>query len=186
MDKNAAEIEWSKLNKQVIELHNQGDIHRAVSCAEKALESARTIYLSDHEHLAISINNLAEMYRIQGKLSKAEPLYLESLAMYRLLSGDLDHNNLVSIINNLAEVYRVQGKLSKAESLCLEALAIRRQLYDEDNELATSINNLAGLYHFQGKLADAEFLYLESLVMSRRLYINRDHNDLAIRISNLA
>jgi CHAT domain-containing protein len=186
--KSHAEIEWIKLNKQVFEIYTQGDIHLAVPFAEQALELARSIYLGDHDNLATSINNLAELYKSQGKYSAAEPLYEEALAICRRLFADRDHNSLATSINNLASLYESQGKYSAAEPLYEEALAMRRRLFaDRDhNSLAASIINLAALYESQGKYSAAEPLYEEALAMWRRLFADRDHDNLAASINNLA
>ena len=36
----------------------------------------------DHPHVAASLNNLAELYRAQGRYADAEPLYERSLAIW--------------------------------------------------------------------------------------------------------
>jgi CHAT domain-containing protein/tetratricopeptide (TPR) repeat protein len=79
MDNNEAEIEWAKLNKRVVEIYTQGDIHLAVPLAEQALELARSIYLGDHDNLAGSINNLASIYIAQQQPERAFPLFLETV-----------------------------------------------------------------------------------------------------------
>jgi CHAT domain-containing protein len=188
MDRNEAEQHWQELIQQGVVLYQQGYIQETVLLVEKALELARKIYPNDHNNLATSINNLAELYRVQGKFSAAEPLFVEALAMCRRLYGYRDHDNLACIINNLALLYKSQGKYIAAEPLYTETLAMCRRLYgnrDHDN-LACSINNLASLYESQGNLSKAEPLYVEALEMYLRLYGYRDHDNLACSINNLA
>ena len=67
---------------------------RALSIEEKALGS-------DHPKLAISLNNLAELYRRQGLFQKAIPLYKRSLAIYEKAFGS-DHPDIAMSLNNLA------------------------------------------------------------------------------------
>ncbi|MBW4477585.1 MAG: tetratricopeptide repeat protein [Tolypothrix brevis GSE-NOS-MK-07-07A] len=40
-----------------------------------------------HPDVAQSLNNLAELYRLQGNYSKAEPLYVRSLAILEKVLG---------------------------------------------------------------------------------------------------
>jgi hypothetical protein len=37
---------------------------------------------ADHPSVATGLNNLAELYRSQGRYSEAEPLYLRSLQIF--------------------------------------------------------------------------------------------------------
>jgi tetratricopeptide (TPR) repeat protein len=55
------------------------------------------------------MNNLAELYRAQGRYADAEPFYKRSLAIWEKVLG-LDHPSLGASLNNLAEQYRAQGR----------------------------------------------------------------------------
>ncbi len=73
------------------------------------------------------MNNLAYLYKSQGRYSEAEPLYLEALEMRkRLFTGD--HPNVASSLNNLAGLYYSQGRYSEAELLYLDALAMSERV----------------------------------------------------------
>lgn len=73
-----------------------------------------------------SLNNLAELYRNQGKYADAEPLYRQSLAIWEKVLGP-DHPDVATSLNNLALLYRAQGKYVEAEPLYKRSLAIREQ-----------------------------------------------------------
>jgi tetratricopeptide (TPR) repeat protein len=121
--------------------------------------------------LAASLNNLAGLYRAQGKWAAAEPLYDEALAIRRTLFGDRPNNDLAASLNNLAGLYRAQGKWAAAEPLYDEALAIYRTLFGDrpNNDLAASLNNLAGLYYATGRYTEAEPLYIQALEMLEQI-----------------
>jgi tetratricopeptide (TPR) repeat protein len=54
------------------------------------------------------LNNLAGLYKSQGRYSDAEPLYSDALAMRkRLFAGD--HPDVATSLNNLALLYYSQG-----------------------------------------------------------------------------
>jgi CHAT domain-containing protein/tetratricopeptide (TPR) repeat protein len=188
MGKNVAEIELFIFNQIVAALYSQGNIQNAIHVAEQAFKLASSIYPNEHNNLVVSINNLAELCRIQGELSAAEYLFGRAITMIKNLLGNLDHHDLATSLSNLSLLYQSQGKLVEAKSLCIEALEMRRRLFCncDHQDLATSINNLAGLYIHQKRFNAAELLLGEALSMTRRLCDNCDHHYLAISINNFA
>ena len=116
---------------------------------------------------SVLINNMANLLLNQGRLSEAEPLYLEALAARRETLGDRHPDTLASI-NNLAGLLMEQGRLDEAEPLYLEALAgMRETLGNRHPDTLRSINNLANLLNTQGRLGEAEPLHLEALAAYR-------------------
>jgi tetratricopeptide (TPR) repeat protein len=162
----------------------------AIECFQQAVTLNRKYSVEDRPNndLASSLNNLALLYRSQGKWAAAEPLYDEALAIRRTLFGDRPNNDLATSLNNLASLYESQGKWAAAEPLYEEALTICRTLFGDrpNNDLASSLNNLASLYESQGKWAAAEPLYDEALAIYRTLFGDRPNNDLASSLNNLA
>ena len=59
----------------------------------------------------VSLNNLAELYRNQGRYADAEPLHKRSLAIREKALGP-DHPDVAQSLNNLAAV------ISQPKSLC--------------------------------------------------------------------
>ena len=118
----------AQLNAQIFQLYQQGQFNQAVTLAEQALELAQYVYQCDHPDIALSLNNLALLYKSQGKLSQAEPLYQQALAMLQRLF-ESDHPDVALSLNNLALLYESQGKLSQAEPLYQQALAMRQRLF---------------------------------------------------------
>ena len=119
-----AEGEWKILNREVASLYQQGQYDSAVVVAKKALELAEKNVGPDHPDVAMSLNNLAELYRTQGQYVQAEPLYKRALAIYEKAFGP-DHPNVATSLNNLAELYRATNRVKEAEELELRAAKIR-------------------------------------------------------------
>ena len=135
--------------------------------------------------MATSLNNLAELYRVQGNYSEAEPLYQRSLAIREKVLGS-EHPSVATSLNNLAALYRVQGNYSEAEPLYQRSLAIREKvLGSEHPDVATSLNNLAELYRVQGNYSEAEPLYQRSLAIREKV-LGSEHPDVATSLNNLA
>jgi CHAT domain-containing protein/Flp pilus assembly protein TadD len=151
---------------------------RSLAIREKALGR-------DHPNVAPVLNNLAAMYRNQGRHADAEPLSQRSLAIAERAFGR-DHPNVATALNNLAELYRSQGRYADAEPLYQRSLAIREKALGRDHpDVATALNNLGLLYASQGRYAEAEPLYQRSLAI-REKALGRDHPDVAISLNNLA
>jgi tetratricopeptide (TPR) repeat protein len=92
---------------------------------------------------ATCLNNLASVYRVEGKFDQAEPLYVETLAILERAMGP-EHLAVATALNNLADLYRVQERLAEAEPLYRRALAIKEEfLQGHHPSLATTLNNLA-------------------------------------------
>jgi tetratricopeptide (TPR) repeat protein len=152
---------------------------------ERALAIREKTLGPDHPDVAHSLNNLADLYRKQGKYAEAEPLYNRALAIREKTLG-LDHPDVASSLNKLAIVYWYQGKYAEAEPLYKRSLAIREKtLSPEHPRVAASLGNLALLYHLQGKYAEAEPLYRRSLVITEKSR-GPEHTDVAQVLNNLA
>jgi tetratricopeptide (TPR) repeat protein len=173
------------LNKEVVELYNEGKFNEAILVAEQALTLAKSLHPGDHADVASSLNNLAELYRTQGLYIEAELLFKQALEMrQRLFKGD--HPDVATSLNNLALLYYSQGSHSEAEPLYLKSLEMRKRLFKSDHpDVATSLNNLAALYDSQGLYAEAKPLYLQALEMLQRLF-SGDHPYVALSLNNLA
>jgi tetratricopeptide (TPR) repeat protein len=73
--------------------------------------------------VATSLNNLAGLYRSQGRYEEAEPLYRDALAMYKRLLGEA-HPDVASSLFNLGALRYNQGRYSEALALLLQAQPI--------------------------------------------------------------
>jgi CHAT domain-containing protein/tetratricopeptide (TPR) repeat protein len=179
---------WQNLMKEASKLYEQGEIRSAIPIFERALTIAREIFPAPNKDLAASLNNLAGLYKLQGRWADAEPLYDEALNICRKLFGKTANNDLATSLNNLAGLYKLQGRWADAEPLYDEALNICRKLFGKtaNNDLATILNNLARFYESQGRLTDAEDLYNEALKIYRKLFGDTVNNYLAASLNNLA
>ena len=136
----------------------EGLYKRALAIREKALGA-------NHPDVGQTLNNLASVYRAQGKYSEAEGLYKRALAIREKALG-ANHPDVGQTLTNLAIVYRAQGKYSEAEGLYKRALAIREQALGANHpDVGQTLNNLANVYRAQGKYSDAEGLYKRALVI---------------------
>ncbi len=76
-----------------------------------------------HPLLAISLNNLAESYRLQRQYPEAEACYQESLSIAEQTQGK-DHPSVGAILQELAKLCSNQRKNDEAERYQTRATAI--------------------------------------------------------------
>lgn len=74
--------------------------------------------------MATTLNNLAELYRTQGKYAEAEPLYTQALEILEKVLGP-NHPNVATVLENMAELYKKTGRLDEAQRLEARAKEIR-------------------------------------------------------------
>ncbi|CCI16907.1 Kinesin light chain (modular protein) [Microcystis aeruginosa PCC 9807] len=163
----------------------QGEYDLAAVTLTKCCEEIQSRLGENHPHVAASLNNLAGLYRCQGRYTEAESLYKHSLFLREQLLGE-NHLDVAQSLNNLAVLYEYQGRYAEAEYLCKRCLSLIEQLLGENNlYFATILNNLAGLYESQGRYAEAEPLYKRSLSLKEQLLVE-NHPDVATILKNLA
>lgn len=102
------------------------------------------------------MNNLAGLYDSQGRYNEAEPLYLQSLDIWKCQLGN-DHPHVATNLNNLALLYESQGKYSEAENLAKQALVICQNRLSNQHP---NTQNAAGL--------------VKSLYIMRLLHCNKE------------
>ncbi len=149
---------------------------------EQALGIRKKVLEEDNPDLAETFNNLAGLYRAQGKYKEAEEYYNNALATRKKLGEE--HPDLAETFNDLAGLYRAQGKYKEAEEYYNNALAIRKKLGEDDPDLAETFDSLAGLYQDQGKYEKAEEFYNTALNINKKV-LGEDHPDLATTLNNL-
>jgi len=101
--------------------------HALYALAEPLYQHALTIREHQlgaaHPDTATSLNNLAGLYKNQGKYVEAEPLYQRALAIDEHVV-ESQPTKMATDLNNLAHLYVSQGKYAEAEPLYQRALAI--------------------------------------------------------------
>lgn len=145
---------WEKYNDAGKNAFQQGRYAETEKQFKAALKEAEQ-FGSEDPRLAATLNNLADVYRAQGKYALAEPLYQRALAIFEKAPGPEDSIVAVSL-NRLAGLYHAQGKYTQAEPLYQRALAINEKLLGpEDPNVALNLDNLGAFYNAQGKYAQA-------------------------------
>jgi tetratricopeptide (TPR) repeat protein/class 3 adenylate cyclase len=158
---------------------------RAEPLLQQALALREKILDTEHPDLAQSLNNLATIYRVQGRYAASEPLHRRALAIREKALG-AEHPATAQSLNNLATVYKDQGEYEQAKSLQKRALAIREKtLGAEHLDTAFALSNLASTLKAQGEYEEAEPLYRRSLSILEKS-LGSEHPETAHTLNNLA
>ena len=126
------------------------------------------------ESIAITLTNLAELYRVQqGRYRQAEPLLLESLVLMRT-ALPLVHPTMATLLNNLAMYYENQARYNQAEFLYKKALAILRAALPAGHpHIVLILENLSNLNATRGQRhKSSEYLNMAVASLTGRLYPN--------------
>lgn len=139
----------------------------------------------EHPAVATGLNNLAALYKKQGRHAQAEPLYRRALAIRERAFGSA-HPAVAQSLNNLGGLFLAQNRPAEAEPLYRRAAVIVENVYGPDHPAtATTLNNLAGSLDLQGDLDRTEPLYRRALTI-RENVLGPEHPDLATSLNNLA
>ena len=82
---------------------------RAESALTEALRIREKLLVPDHTDVAVSLNNVAELYRMQGRYAEAQPLSNRALVITEKALGP-EHRDVVASVRNLAQLYEAQGR----------------------------------------------------------------------------
>lgn len=174
-----------QLRSEADRLYTAGQVGAALAKAGQSLSILERYLGPKNPHIAVSLDDLAQMYQGQAQYAKAKPLYQRALAVFEE-SLPPTHPYIATTLNNLGTLNYAQAQYAKAEPLYLRALAIREQsLSPNQLDIAISLNNLAALYTSQAQYTKAETLYLRALTI-REQTLAPGHPDIASSLKNLA
>jgi len=147
-----------------------GVLDKAAEHLEAALELRTTLYGDEHRETLISLNELAVLRVMQGKLAEAEAMLERSLETGRRLYGGGDA--LVRYaLSNLAGLRNTQGRLPEAEQLLRRLLSAQVQALGETHpNTIRTIHNLAVVLCREDKLGQAIVCCRRALKLHRRIH----------------
>jgi len=148
---------WENHNKKGLSALQKFHYEQAEKHFVQALKLAETVSSNDHR-LHFSLNQLAEVYRLQAKFSAAELVLKRSLALDEQKFGPR-HLNVALRLNNLAGNYRLRGKYEEAETLLKRAVQILQESLGGEHPLVGNLlEHYAHLLHKMGRSAEAREL----------------------------
>ncbi|HSV61097.1 MAG TPA: CHAT domain-containing tetratricopeptide repeat protein [Variovorax sp.] len=152
------------LNRQAVELLNQGRYDEAIASAKKAVGEAEARLGKDHPGLAAALSNLGQAYLEGGQYAQAEAPLQRAVDIGQGSWG-MGPADMGALFNNLGLFYAKVNRLSDAERLYKQALGLGDGIGTPHLFVAAWLNNLANLYIRQGRFQDAWTLAEKSMVL---------------------
>ncbi|MCT7967647.1 tetratricopeptide repeat protein [Laspinema sp. D1] len=124
----------------------------------------------NHPDYARSLDSLASLYQAMGRLTDAEPFYLQAMEARKVQLGE-NHPDYARSLNSLASLYQAMGRLADAEPLYRQAMEIfKMQLGENHPDYASSLNNLAILMVAMKRPDEAfQLMQEENLIQTRMI-----------------
>ncbi len=120
------EMSWELHTIAGHKAYRQGNFAEAHKQINIALKATRAFGTQDPRY-ATTLNNLAELYRAQGRYAEAEPLYRRSLGIREKALGPV-HTDIVKSLDNYAALLRMAGREAQATRMERRADIIRSKL----------------------------------------------------------
>jgi len=152
---------WQKLNGEANAACGRGDFQSAEKLFGQALEEARKSGKND-PMLAMSLNNLGNIYCNEGKYKDAHPILQESLTVLKALVG-ANNINVATGLNNLANCELGEGDAKAAEAHYRSALAINEKSTDPKRSILATLNGLTNVLIAENRLSDAKAFAQQAL-----------------------
>jgi len=161
-------------NRSISIFTYEGDYSKAQERCERALDLSRRLF-SDSSHMVVgTMQNLAVIYKNQGKYRQAENILVQALKSAREQQGferpdGVGFDGVAIILNNLASLYWECGLFSEAETCFQEALELSQKFSRSQYiHMAASLNGLANVYQDRGQYSKAEPLYNQALELMQK------------------
>lgn len=150
-------VVWSNL---AAVYKRQQRFDEAAGALEHVVEFRRAALGESHPLVAVALNNLGELRRIQGQTSAAAKLFERSAA---LLSNS-DSVDRAAVLNNLGAIRIEQGRYTEARRVLDTALALKESLLGAKHpQVAVTLNNIANVLQETGDSSGAERVHLRAL-----------------------
>ena len=143
---------WEEYTTAGIQAVRVGHYARAEQFLTRAAQKAEEL---GPQEKGRSFNNLAELYRRQGRAADAERYFTRALSVKESELGPA-HPDVATSLNNLAQLYVAQGRDSEAAPLLERSLAIQEKALDAEHPvLGRTLTLLAEVYRHLGREEDA-------------------------------
>lgn len=162
-----------------------GDYRGAELVLCEAVATARATFGDKAEELAVALNDLAVLYKFDGRFADALPLYQAVLTAMIELHG-AQSLETATVLHNIAGVHHAAGEFVQAEAPARRAWDISRSTLGGDDARALADAAVyAAVLDGLGRYAEAEAIYRECLAGTERTF-GPQHSEVASVLHNLA
>jgi serine/threonine-protein kinase len=151
-----------------------GELERADSLLQLALDQRRALHGEDHTDVAESLLALGMLRHDEARMDTAEQLVRTALAMTRRHHAR-DHPAVITALTGLGGLLSDAGKHDDAIAVLTEAVSLQSQA-DTTAEYSGSLTMLANAHYYAGNYPVSDSLNRIVLGLDRRLYGERHPN----------
>ncbi len=170
-------------NLGILYYYYTGDLDRAETVYRRSLDIKWHID-SMSSDVALTMNNLGDIYRNRGEYVKADELLQGALTRFRA-TLPANHGNIADVLDVLALVNSELLQYERAERLAREALAIRESSFGESHpDLIGTLDALALALSKQEEYEDAVEVYLQVIDIARETTSDQRESE-ALLLNNL-
>ena len=162
--------EAMRMDQQGFQAVKQARYTEAEALFKRSIEILEQRLGQEHLNVAITISNLAAVYRQEGKIDEAVSLYRRALSIFEKRLG-MDHPKVIVALNTLASTFEDESAYEDARQLYNRVLTIQEKRLGADNPNITSaLRNIANIYIKQKSYDKAEPYFARALqIREKRL-----------------
>lgn len=164
---------WTKIRTKGLLAKNLGNLEIAEKCLIRALAYCRCRDLDASYH-AKTLNDLAEILRLQEKLEQADQHLTQCLEVVEQ-SPHIDFRTSVPFRNNLAGLRHAQGREEEAKSLYLQILERLDRKSKKDAAAAVPVLANLGTLHVQSNEPSLGVKYLSRAATLAKAVWGEEH-----------
>jgi tetratricopeptide (TPR) repeat protein len=156
---------------------NAGNTARAEPLLRKALATLEVSPDVPKERVAIALDSLGALYRIENKTALAEDAWLRELEIHRAMLGDY-HPQTAMVMGRLAELWSSQGDYEKARAWSQRTVDVMVGKFGQESEAsASAMVNAALIEQRANHLETAAGMYSRAL----EIYRAKNGDDISAR-----
>jgi CHAT domain-containing protein/Tfp pilus assembly protein PilF len=138
------------LNREMLELYQQGKFNDALKLAREALALREEVLGKKHRDCAESMHNLSLVLQALGQLPQAQQALEQALTIREARLGSA-HPATIASLNNLGAISITRGDYPRARVSLERASAGLGELYGKrSSEYAIALNNVSSLHRLLG------------------------------------
>jgi tetratricopeptide (TPR) repeat protein len=106
-----------------------GEYVRAERLFNQALQIKKKKFGTQHPEVALSYNNLADAYRMQGLYGEACPLYERALEIWEM-SPEAHRSNIKKVLEHMLAIAKIAGDHEKVGELKRRQSVLKKSVYE--------------------------------------------------------
>ena len=161
-------LDVAALDRQITQLQNSGNYAEALSLAQRLVALSKARHGQVSVEYASALERLAKTYFSRSEYAKAEPVYLQVVAIRTRVLGAHDESVLSTIVT-LSDLYRLSGRPQMGQPLLQKGLAEREGAVGRNHlSLADALRALAEIELVLERYSEADAHISRAFALSKK------------------